>query len=289
VTVWVVTGPSGAGKATALAALERAGVECVDNLPAELLAEFVRIPRDRPAAVVIDARRCQEGSGRNTAIGPTAGVSVLFLDAHDDTLVLRAAESTRPHPTAAAGPGRAAVAAERVVLRPLRAAADLIIDTTELTRDELGRQVCEIVAGGAAEKPTLRCTVSSFGHKFGPAPEADWVIDARIVRNPFWVDDLRPLTGRDPRVRDYVLADPAAARLLESAGALLDWAASQSLQGGRRFLHVAVGCTGGRHRSVVLADQLGARLQRDGVVVVVRHRDVDKPDPRDMPASGTQW
>lgn len=274
-TVWIVTGPSGAGKAAALAALEGAGVECVDNLPVNLLDGLVRTPREGHAAVVVDARQ----GDRLRQIVDVAGARVLFLDARDDVLVRRAGESIRPHPLASAGSGAAAVRAERELLEPLRAAADVIVDTSELTPAELLRRVREVVLGGPAAS-TLQCTVSSFGHKFGASADADWVFDARLVRNPFWVDELRPLTGLDDRVRDYVLADPASQELLDQAAGLLRWAAARYSERGRGFLHVAVGCTGGRHRSVVLAEDLAARLRGAGLDVRVRHRDVDKPDPR---------
>lgn len=275
-SVWVVTGPSGAGKATALAALENAGVECVDNLPANLLDTFVRTPRQGHAAVVIDAR---QGDRLRQIVG-VADARVLFVDARDAVLVHRAGESTRPHPLASAGSGAAAVRAERRLLEPLRAAADVIVDTSELTPAELQRRVRDLVLRDGYAAPSLHCTVSSFGHKFGASGDADWVLDARVVRNPFWVEELRPLTGLDARVRDYVLADPASQELLELAAGLLGWVASRYVERGRRFLHIAIGCTGGRHRSVVLAEELAARLSREGVEVSVRHRDVDKPDPR---------
>ena len=275
-SVWIVTGPSGAGKAAALTGLESAGVECVDNLPADLLDGFVQMPREGHAAVVVDARQ----GARLRGIVPVAAARVLFLEARDDVLVRRAGESTRPHPLASTGSGVAAVRAERELLEELRAAADIVVDTSELTASELQRRVREVVLGDGAAAPSPQCTVSSFGHKFGAAAEADWVLDARLVRNPFWVDELRPLTGFDAPVRDYVLADPASEELLDQAAGLLQWAAAQYTKRGRRFLHVAVGCTGGRHRSVVLAEELGARLREAGVEVTVRHRDVDKPDPR---------
>lgn len=274
-SVWIVTGPSGAGKAAALAGLETAGVECVDNLPVTLLDAFVRTPREGPAAAVVDARQ----GDRLRQIVDTPGARVLFLEARDDVLVRRAGESTRPHPLAGAGSGAAAVRAERELLEPLRAAADLIVDTSELTPGELQHRVREVVLSDGVA-PALHCTVSSFGHKFGASTGADWVFDARLVRNPFWVDELRPLTGLDAGVREYVLADPAAEELLGQAAGLLLWAAARSSNRGRRFLHVAVGCTGGRHRSVVLAEELAARLRGSGIEVMVRHRDVDKPDPR---------
>lgn len=275
-SVWILSGPSGAGKASALAALESAGVECVDNLPANLLDGFIQTPRDGHAAVVVDAR---QGDRLRRIVG-VANARVLFLDARDDVLVRRAGESTRPHPLAGAGSGAAAIRAERELLEPLRAAADLVVDTSELTPAELRREVCDLVLAESAPAEALRCTVSSFGHKFGAGADADWVLDARLVRNPFWVDELRPLTGLDPRVREYVLADPASDELLDRAVGLLGWAASRQQERGRRFLHVAVGCTGGRHRSVVLAEELAERLRGAGITVAVRHRDVDKPDLR---------
>ena len=275
-SVWIVTGPSGAGKAAALAGLEAAGVDCVDNLPAHLLDGFLQTPREGHAAVVVDAR---QGDRLREIVG-IAGARVLFLDARDDVLVRRAGESTRPHPLASAGSGLAPVRAERQLLEPLRAAADVVVDTSELTPSDLHRRVREVVLGDGVAVPAPQCTVSSFGHKFGAAADADWVLDARLVRNPFWVPDLRPLTGLDARVREYVLADPASEELLDRAAGLLQWAATRYTQRGRRFLHVAVGCTGGRHRSVVLAEELAARLRGGGLQVTVRHRDVDKPDPR---------
>lgn len=276
-SVWIVTGPSGAGKATVLAALEAAGVDCVDNLPAELFGDFANLPRANHAAAVVDARQGQ----RLASMTPAGDVHVLFLDARDDVLVRRLAESTRPHPCAAAGSGPAAVVAERGLLQPLRAAADLVIDTSELDPGDLGRRVRRVVADNGEPPARLHCTISSFGHKFGPPLEADWVIDARLVRNPFWVDDLRPQTGLDPDVRAYVLGDSAAKELMFCVTATFDWATSQYRQRGRRFLHIAIGCTGGRHRSVVLAEELGVALRGKGEVAVeVRHRDVDKPDPR---------
>ena len=275
-SVWILTGLSGAGKAAALAGLESAGVDCVDNLPPQLLQAFVQTPREGHAAAVVDARQ----GDRLRDLVDVAGARVLFLEARDDVLVRRAGESTRPHPLASAGSGVAAVEAERALLEPLRAAADVVVDTSELTPSELQRQVRELVFGDGVAASLPQCAVSSFGHKFGAAAGADWVLDARLVRNPFWVEELRPLNGLDARVRDYVLADPASLELLDQASRLLQWAAERCAQRGRRYLHVAVGCTGGRHRSVVLAEELAARLRGEGIEVTVRHRDVDKPDPR---------
>ena len=273
-TVWVVSGLSGAGKATAIGALEAAGLSCVDNLPVELLASFAAAPREAAAAAVIDARQGRALAG--FAVPP--GVRVLFLDARDDVLVRRLAESTRPHPRADAGRGGAAVTAERAMLQPLRAAADTVIDTSELDATELQRRVRELVLPEAAVP--LALTISSFGHKFGPQLEADWVVDARMIKNPFWVPALRPLTGLDPAVRDHVMHDASAQELVARLASLLQWACPRTREHGRRFLHVAIGCTGGRHRSVVLAEALAAALDIPETTVTVRHRDVDKPDPR---------
>lgn len=275
--VWVVTGLSGAGKATALTALARAGVDTVDNLPATLLESFVGLTRERPAAAVVDARHA-DGL---RALERVAGASVLFLDARDEVLLRRLSESTRPHPTAGAGSLPAAVAAERELLGGLRAIADVVVDTSDLTAEELGRRVVEAVGPPTAEGPgAMVCTVSSFGFKFGPPVEAEWVVDARFLRNPFWEPELRPLTGLDAPVHDFVWDQPAAREFVDRLAALLTWTLERAGEAGRSRLHLAVGCTGGRHRSVVLACEIAERLRAEGLSVVLRHRDVERPDPR---------
>ncbi|HXZ98809.1 MAG TPA: RNase adapter RapZ [Candidatus Binatia bacterium] len=271
---WILTGMSGAGKATAARALELAGAEVTDNLSPELLDAWAGRAGRRPAVAVIDSRQGEAVR----AVLPPPGIRVLFLTAPDPVLVRRLAESTRPHPCAAAGTLEA-IAAERALLTALRAGADAVIDTGEIDPAELGRRVTELIAPQAEEAP-LRITVSSFGYKFGPQPEADWVIDVRFLRNPFWEAELRPLSGLDEAVRAYVLADPRAEELQRRLVELLGWVAAQYAGHRRRLLHVAVGCTGGRHRSVVMAEELGRRLRSERVEVVVRHRDAAKIDPR---------
>jgi RNase adapter protein RapZ len=276
--VWVITGMSGAGKATALAALAHRGVDTVDNLPAALLDGFTGLPRTRPAAVVVDARTA-DGL---RSLDRIAGASVLFLDARDDVLLRRLSESTRPHPLADAGGIPAAVAAERELVAGLRSIADVVLDTSELTTEELGRRVIEtVVPPSAADgRAGLLCTVSSFGFKYGPPVEADWVVDARFLRNPFWEPELRPLTGLDAAVHDFVWDQPDAREFVDRLVGLLTWTLERAADAGRSRLHLAVGCTGGRHRSVVLACEVAARLAEEGLPVVLRHRDVDRPDPR---------
>ena len=272
---WVLTGQSGAGKATAARALEAAGVDVVDNLSLDLLHEWASAGRARPAVAVVDARQGAAIAG----LIPPAGVRVLYLSAPDPVLLKRLAESTRPHPCGDAGGPAAAVRRERELLEGLRAAADSVIDTGELSPEELGRRVVELVAPAGGEHP-LWVVVSSFGCKFGPQVEADWVVDVRFLRNPFWDQELRPQTGLDAAVRDYVLADPHTDELCDRLSELLSWASTHYGAKGRRHLHVAVGCTGGRHRSVVVAEELARRLRAENLQVTVRHRDVGKPDPR---------
>ena len=273
---WVLTGMSGAGKTTALRALEAAGISCVDNLPVAMLAAFIAEPRSEPAVAVVDSR-----SGEQLAVLDGAGgAQVVFLDAPDAVLVRRLADSTRPHPCAAAGGGQAAVTAERAMVTPLRATADVVIDTGALTEAELSERILDVVAGERASTSALRCTVSSFGFKYGPQIEADWVIDSRILPNPFWEPALRPLTGLDQPVRDFLLGQEVSREFIEKTAAVLEWVVAVARRRGRQAIHVAVGCTGGRHRSVVIAVELAARLAADGVTVGVRHRDLHRPDPR---------
>jgi UPF0042 nucleotide-binding protein len=275
--VWVVTGISGSGKATALAALARRGIDTVDNLPAALLESYVGLPRERLAAAVVDAR---DAAGLR-ALERVPEASVLFLDARDDVLLRRLSESSAPHPLADAGGLPAALAAERELLGGLRSIADVVVDTSELSPEELARRVLEaVVPPASGHGQATVCTVSSFGYKYGAPVEADWVVDARFLRNPFWEPGLRPLTGLDAPVRDFVWGQEAAREFVDRLVGLLTWTVERAADSGRSRLHIAVGCTGGRHRSVVLAGEIAARLREEGLAVVLRHRDVERPDPR---------
>jgi UPF0042 nucleotide-binding protein len=272
--VWILSGLSGAGKATALAALERHGLRCIDNLPVELAG--VLRAGDRSVVAVVDAR---QGAALGAFI-PAPGTRLLFLDARDEVLVRRLADSPRPHPCAQAGTGMAAVAAERHLLEPLRAAADVVVDTSALDAAELGRRIVAVVDVPGAAGSDFVLALSSFGYKYGPQLEADWVVDARTLRNPFWEPALRPLTGLDAAVRAHVLDHPPGAEFVDRVAGLLRWTVGEMAERRRSHLHVAVGCTGGRHRSVVVAAELAERLRGEGVSVVLRHRDVERPDPR---------
>jgi UPF0042 nucleotide-binding protein len=272
--VWILSGLSGAGKATALAALERQGARCIDNLPVELAGTLRGLAG--PVVAVVDARQGEAVRG----LVPAPGVRVLFLDARDEVLVRRLADSTRPHPCAGAGTGRAAVAAERRLLEGIRAAADVVVDSSTLDATELGRRVVEAILPEGAGASDFVLTVSSFGFKYGSQLEADWVVDARMLRNPFWEPALRPLTGLDAAVRAHVLDHPPGAEFVDRLTELLRWTVGEMAGRGRTRLHVAVGCTGGRHRSVVVASELAGRLSGEGMVVSLRHRDVERPDPR---------
>ena len=265
---------SGAGKATALAALARAGADVHDNLPLALVSSWTALPRHRTAVAVIDAR--QGPALREVVSFP--GTSVLFLDASDSVLLRRLGESTAPHPVAT---GPAGITRERELLTAMRAAADTVIDTSELDAEGLATRVRGAVLGADGQRPVrVRVTIASFGYKFGPATEADWVFDVRILRNPFWDAHLRSHTGREPEVRRYIFDDPSAGELCNRVSSLLHWVVERYAAHDRRHLHVAFGCTGGRHRSVAVAEEMAERLGADGLDVSVLHRDVDKPDLR---------
>ena len=275
--LWLLTGPAGAGRHTAIAALRRAGVRCTEELPPALLGPLAGMERAVPAVVTVASGAVPDGVA---AAARENGVRVLYLDADDRTLVRRIADSMQPHPCSDAGPGLAAVLAERELLGDLRAGADAVVDTTELRPEDLGRRVVAIVADEAVAPAAFTVTVSSFGFKHGPQIEADWVVDVRFLPNPFWVPELRPRTGLDPEVVAHVMSSGDGPELVERLAGLLGWTAGRSIAHGRRRLHVAVGCTGGRHRSVAVAAALGERLRQEGAAVTVLHRDVARPDPR---------
>ena len=277
----VITGFSGAGKSTAMNVFEDAGYFCVDNLPPEMIRGLVDLFRHpgakvELACVVCDVRGGEFFEGLLEVLEELeqAGVPdrVLFLDADEGALLTRYQETRRRHPLAADGSVAAGILAERLVLAPLRERADLVIDTTALSAAALRRRVAKDML--PLERERLTVSFSSFGFKHGPLRDADLIFDVRFLPNPHYVPELKPLTGRDARVVEYVAQDGKLDELYERLHALLDFLLPQYLLEGKAHLTIAIGCTGGRHRSVAIAEHLGARYKgRDGIAVDVFHRD----------------
>lgn len=278
----LVTGMSGAGRSTAARALEDLGWFVVDNLPPSLLRETVelvgRSPDIRRLAVVVDARGGSffDQLARAAASLREEGTDlrVVFLEASDEALVRRFESSRRPHPLQRSGRLIDGLARERALLSDLRADADLVIDTSALNVHDLRRKID--AAFHDEDRIRLRATVMSFGFKYGLPVDADVVADVRFLPNPFWVPELRDLTGRDASVSDYVLASPDAREFLDTYAALLDLVADGYLREGKRYVTIAIGCTGGKHRSVAMAENLAARLVKAGVETLVVHRDLGR-------------
>ncbi len=284
----VLTGPSGAGKTLALHSLEDAGYYTVDNLPPQLLPALVGFCEaggfDRGAAV-IDTR-----SGKAFGELPRvleemkrAGrqVETLFLDAGDDVLVFRYKETRRPHPMIAppSEPSQEtgiieAVDAERELLQAARALADSVLDTSEMSAMQLRDAIHSAYAQDS--RPGLRVTITSFGFKYGLPIDADLVFDVRFLRNPHYVPELRRLDGRSEEVARYVHDDPLAAPFLDRICSLIDFALPEYEREGKAYLTIAIGCTGGKHRSVTLAVDLARRLEQSGHFAAIRHRDAGR-------------
>lgn len=277
--VVIVSGLAGAGKTTALHALEDLGFFCVDNLPLPLLDRFVDLCAasgevDR-VAVVADAREGEFLLGFEAAFGRlrAAGreLRVFFLDARDDVLIRRFSETRRRHPVGGEDLAEA-IAHERELLRGLRGEADFVIDSTTLAPGDLNRAVQDAFGQGARRMPVA---LVSFGYKHGLPAEADLVLDVRLLRNPYFEPDLRAADGRDPRIRDFVLSSPEAGDLISRAQALLEFVLSRYEREGKPFLTVGIGCTGGKHRSVVVAEEIARRLG-PSFQTRVRHRDLGR-------------
>jgi UPF0042 nucleotide-binding protein len=276
----LVTGMSGAGKSTVLDALEDMGWDVVDNLPADLLETFVRGEaecRTVPAAVGMDVRsRGFDPERLPERIRAIEGMEaeILYLDCAETELLRRYDETRRVHPLAPDRPAEDGIARERRVTFPLRSAADAVLDTTDLTPAEL-RDELKLRYGGDSDQPVL--TLSSFAFARGISRTADLVFDLRFVPNPHWIDELRPLSGKDVPVRDYLSRQPEWTEALDRIEALLIdwipryWAADKS------YVTVAFGCTGGRHRSVAAAVEMAERLRKAGFAPNVRHRDLASP------------
>jgi RNase adapter protein RapZ len=275
----VVTGVSGGGKSTALKALEDLGFYCADNLPMPLLPKFIELLAAREevarAALVVDTRSGDflDDAGPMLEAVRAAGhsIEVLFLDAPDDVLLRRFSETRRRHPLSGSNV-REGLGSERASLMPLRQEATTVIDTRDLTVHGLRALVLERYGRSEA---TLAVTVLSFGFKYGLPTEADIVLDVRFLPNPFFVEGLSTLTGEDAPVQKFVLDNPETELFLAKAEDLLALCLAAFEREGKSYATVAIGCTGGRHRSVVLALELGSRL-KSMATVSVRHRDVQR-------------
>jgi len=281
----VITGFSGAGKSTAMNVFEDAGYFCVDNLPPEMIRSLVELfvhqgSKVERAAVVSDVRGGVYFEALRAVVDDldALGIThhVLFLEAAEQTLVNRYKETRRRHPLAPDGSVAAGVAAERALLEPLRKRADVVIDTTGMSAATLrGKIADELLPGRTASR--LALTFMSFGFKHGPPREEDLAFDVRFLANPHYDPALRELTGLDRQVVEYIARDGRLEQLYARLEALLDFLLPQYVAEGKAHLVIAVGCTGGRHRSVAIAEHLSERYRgREDLDVAVAHRDIDR-------------
>lgn len=279
----VITGMSGAGRSTAGKVLEDVGWYVVDNLPPQLISSLVDLttsagPDVARLAVSVDVRGRSFFSALRAALAELdrrgVGHRLLFLDAVDEALVRRFESVRRPHPLQGEGRMLDGIARERELMRELRANADTVIDTSHLNVHQLAAKVAQ--AFGQEAGPALRVTVMSFGFKYGLPLDADHVADVRFLPNPFWVPELRPRTGLDDAVRDFVLAQEGAEGFLKSYAATLAPLLPGYVRENKRYLTVAVGCTGGKHRSVAVTEALAQQLRAPDVHVSTVHRDLGR-------------
>lgn len=280
----IITGLSGSGKSTAAHALEDEGFFVVDNLPPALLPPFLVLSADagmeeRNLAVVIDARNRDFLSGFDSHLQNlvAAGhqVEIFFFEASDETLARRYSETRRSHPLASGGSVADGISAERKLLVELRGLATQLIDSTGLTPHQLRAQTLRFVRGSSDVAP-LQVLVQSFGFRYGIPPGSDLVMDIRFLPNPHFVEKLRPHSGLDSAVADYVLKQTDAQEFLLRFESLLDFLLPHYQQEGKSYLTISIGCTGGRHRSVVVTSHLAGLLRTRGFNVRQIHRDIDK-------------
>lgn len=289
--VVMVTGMSGAGRSTSLHVLEDLGFYCVDNLPPALAPTLVELTRrDRPdgrLGLGVDVRTGAflEGAGQTLDMIQAGGhqVDVLFLDCADEVLVRRFSETRRPHPLAPGGDVLAAIQQERERLGTLRARASHIIDTSELNVHDLRRAIVDWIARSGSKRAMV-VRINSFGFKYGVPVDADLVFDLRYLPNPHFVPELKPKTGLEADVSSYVLETEAAQELLGDLMPFFQHTLPRYEREGKAYLTIAIGCTGGQHRSVAVAEELGKRLGSDHEVHV-GHRDIDRKKRRAKPAS----
>jgi UPF0042 nucleotide-binding protein len=278
----VVTGMTGAGRSTAAKELEDVGYFVVDNIPPELVSSVVRLVdekqgRDQPVAVVVDVRAgvffdtLREELAREF---PSRRTTLVFLEATDDILVRRQEAARRPHPLQGSGRLLEGILREREVLGDLRGDADVVIDTTALNVHQLKDKVARAFA--APDTVRLRITMVSFGFKYGVPVDADLLADMRFLPNPFWVPELRDRTGQDADVASYVKNRPDAQEFLERYVPVILTVGEGYLREGKRFMTVAIGCTGGKHRSVAMSEEIASRLRAAGLEAETSHRDLGR-------------
>jgi UPF0042 nucleotide-binding protein len=279
----IITGLSGAGRSTAAKSLEDLGWFVVDNLPPGLLPTMADLAARSNGAVtkmaaVVDVRSRAFSTDLKSAISDLgtrrASARVVYLEAADDTLVRRFDSERRPHPLQGTGRVTDGIAAERELLREVRGDADLVLDTSRLNVHELRARMRDFFGGGTAAG--LRLSIVSFGYKYGLPVDADLVADCRFLPNPHWIAELAPMTGKDEPAREYILSRPGAQEFLHHYAELLRVVLPGYEHEGKRFVTLAVGCTGGKHRSVAMADELAARIADAGADVQVVHRDLGR-------------
>lgn len=279
----IITGMSGSGKASALKAFEDLGYYCVDNLPIELIPSFaelaLRSEQSPRTALVVDVR---EGSQLEKLPGILKSIKrriptrVIYLEASDAALLRRYSETRRPHPFGTDAPVRSALRAERRHLRAIRAIADLVIDTSKFNVHELRAHLTDRFTERAGGDQSILVSCVSFGYRQGVPDDADLVFDVRFLPNPHFVPEFRPLTGRHPKVAKYIRSFPQTQEFIKRISDLLVYLLPHYIHEGKSYLTIGFGCTGGQHRSVMIAEEVGKRLRKAGYKLKVVHRDSPK-------------
>jgi UPF0042 nucleotide-binding protein len=278
----IITGLSGSGKGSVLRALEDLGFYSVDNLPLELIPKFAELTRDsasiHAAALVVDVR---EGKGLKKfpeifgSIRKSAGARLIFLEASDQAILRRFSETRRPHPLGTDRSVLKSIRSERAQLADIRALADLIIDTSKFTVHDLREFIGERFRG-QRDEGNIMISVTSFGFRNGLPPESDLVFDVRFLPNPNYIPRFKNLTGKNPRVAQYVRSFPQTREFIKRIGDLLTYLLPHYIREGKSYLTISFGCTGGQHRSVMMADEIGKSLEEAGFKAKITHRDIVK-------------
>ena len=278
----IITGMSGSGKASVLKAFEDLGYYCVDNLPVELITQFAELAiqseETRRTALVVDVRegsKLEQLPGILKSVRRMIPTKVVFLEASDAVLLRRFSETRRPHPLGNDAPVKSALKEERRHLGAIRRMADFVIDTSKFNVHELRTHINERFHEESSEKSILVSSVS-FGFRHGVPEDADLVFDVRFLPNPHFVPEFRPLTGRDPKVAKYIRSFPQTKEFISRISDLLIYLLPHYIHEGKSYLTIAFGCTGGQHRSVMIAEEVGKHLRQAGYKVKVVHRDSPK-------------